>query len=219
MKTPSYSRVNSILNCPKKYNGVGFTTSKAFTQGLKLHKILEDYIEHGFIDNIVMDEIDRNFIKKINKTLELKDTDRVISEYAILEEEFKGFIDLIVIDDIQKTVGILDLKTINDGRKASYKLEEGEQMRLYAYWFNRLQPQFLEAGYTIHIGYILYLKNSKQVRYDFLQVTPEELETTWSNFQKKIDTAYHIIDNENWYAHKNEYCGFCPLKNECKGVK
>lgn len=219
MKKFSFSRVNSIINCPKKYNEVPFESNEAFQKGLRLHTILETYLKTGFKDQIMMDSLDSDFLDKVIGSLQLNGSEQIISEYHIENDYFKGFVDLIIIDHNHKQLLVLDLKTINDGRKAHYNLNDAEQMRLYAYFINEIFPQYVQAGYSMHIGYILYLKKSKKVKYDTLPVTEADLKITYDNFMKKAKTARMIIDNELWYASKNEYCKFCKLNKTCKGVK
>lgn len=220
MKIPSYSRVNSILNCPKKYIEIGFESSPALAEGLKFHFVLETYIKNGFVDPVLLNDIDTDFVAKVCEVLELKESDEIMSELELLiPEEFKGFVDLIVIDHAQKTVSIIDLKTINDARKSSYNINDAEQMRLYAYYFNKMFPKYLKEKYTMHIGYLLYLKKSQKTKMEFANISNEEMEITATNFKKKTEVAKYIVSNNMNYAHKNEYCNFCPIKDKCKGVK
>ncbi len=211
----SFSRVNSILSCPKKYHDVGFESNVHFQNGLKLHVLLENYIKHGVIDD-VLSAADPEFIPKIINSLALEGHERLISELRVETELVKGFIDLIIIDDKQKTVLILDLKTINDKRINEYKLDNAEQLLLYARLFRILYPQFDE--YTLHIGYILYRKRAKTVKFITDPCDETELKNVFDNFMKKGETARLIVNKNLWFARPNQYCTFCKLKDKCKGV-
>lgn len=221
MEKASFSRVNGIVNCPKKYFEVEFSDGEALRTGRKLHFLLEDYIKNGNTNNFITDSFDPGFVEKLIESLQLNGSERIISEYEIMTDQFKGYIDLMIIDETQKTVAIIDLKTITDKRKAKYKLDNAEQMRLYAYFiFLKLKPLF-EDGYTMHIGYLLYLKNTKETLFDFLEITFEDACTTYKNFRKKEIVARYILANNLDFAKENENCVFCELQkqNKCKGVR
>lgn len=226
MERASYSRVNSILNCPKKYNEVAFESSVPFQTGLIMHQLLENYIKHGVIDPVVHSYMDEDFIPLAVEVMGLEGHERLISEYEIMTDDFKGYIDLVIIDDKQKTVVIADLKTVSMSRAGSYKLTDAEQMRLYAYYFDEINQQFGDAGYTFHIAYLIYRKNFKEtpsnpkkMTFDVLELTGEEMDDTKNNFDIKTKMARHILATESYYAHKNEYCNFCSIKDKCGGLK
>lgn len=226
MERASYSRVNSILNCPKKYIEVPFESAPHFQTGLVFHSLLETYIKTGYIDPVVTELMDSDFIPLVVQKLQLQGHERIISEYELMTNDFKGYIDFIIIDDFQKTVVIGDLKTVSQMRAPSYKLDDAEQMRLYAWYFDHLNPDFMDNGYTFHIAYLVYRKKFNptpsqpdKITFDILEVDGETLDETKSNFDMKTKMARHILAEKMYYAHKNDFCNMCSIKDNCKGLK
>lgn len=213
MERASYSRVNSILKCPKQYKEVGFQSNENLRFGLKLHNILENYIEHGYIDEFMLSEIDPEFITKIVEILQLDGEEQLISEYEILSTDFKGYVDLIIIDKKTNTMAILDLKTIKKTSKKFYKIKTSEQLNLYASYLQEID-EF--KGYNVVIGYILYLKDSKKMELDAMCLDQEYCNTIRHNFGQKTSVARHILDNDFDFPIKNDFCFLCPLVKICE---
>lgn len=216
MEKYSFSRVNSILECPKKYHNSEFESNIFLQLGLKFHNALELYINTGIVDDYIMDSYDSEFIPKILKALELTGKERLLSELHLETDEVKGFIDLLIIDDEQKTICIADLKTISDARKKEYSIDKAEQLTLYAKLFRLLYPQFDE--YKIHLGYILYLKKTKVVKFNHEYLSEKQMNSVYKNFMVKGSVAKNIVDNGLWFARENSSCFFCKMKDKCKGV-
>lgn len=213
MERASYSRVNSILKCPKQYNEIGFTSNDALRFGLKLHTILENYIDHAYVDEFMLMDIDPDFITKIVEVLQLDGDEQLISEYEILSTDFKGYVDLIIIDKKTNTMLILDLKTIKKTSKKFYKIKTSEQLNLYASYLQEID-QF--KGYNIVIGYILYTKDDKKMELDAMCLDQEYCNTIRNNFNQKTSVARHILDNNFDFPIKNDFCFLCPLVKICE---
>lgn len=211
MNKPSISRVNAILQCPKKYHEVEFETSNALAIGLRLHKVLENYIQNNIIDEVMSSTIDKDFIPKLISKLELENADEIFSEIHLENENFKGFIDLVLISNRQ--LCIWDLKVTTSRNQKNYNVDDSEQLEMYAHNL-KLDGRFEGKYDDIFVGYILYLKDKNEVVIQYKEIG--DLTERLKLWEDKVKIARFILDNELYVPLKNEFCKFCKLKKEGK---
>lgn len=211
MNKPSISRVNGILQCPRKYHEVEFETSEALAKGLRLHTLLENYIKYGVIDEIMSSTIDKDFIKKLKDKMDLSNSDSIFSEVALDNDNFKGFIDLVLIS--KRQLSLWDLKVTTSRNQKNYDVNDSEQLDMYAH--NLVLDGRFEGMYDdIFVGYILYLKDKNEFVVDYKQIG--DLSDRIKLWDKKVKLARFILDNELYIPMKNEYCKYCKLRKEGK---
>ena len=120
---------------------------------------------------------------------------------------FNGFIDVLTYDEV------CDFKTINSKTLSSYDPAKSEQLKLYAYYANLMLHTKVDK-----ITYLIYCKDTKKCEIRSSLVTPDELEKTADNFQKKRIASQFIQEKNLDFRSKNEYCFFCEFRKECDQI-
>jgi len=199
-----------------------FPTNQYQEFGQIIHQVLENAYTKKFKTR---NDLIREFYKlakgtQVNKAPFLKDAQQLMFQFPMnelsnqvvdVEYRFKipvtedinlvGVIDRIdIIDD--DTLLITDYKTNKAMDLKDYVL----QMQLYNY---AIKCSFPEYKKRILDWYYLRFNKHNQV------VVPDKVNDKIKNFCVNI---VNDMNNETvWTKNKNQYCGFCPMKEKCFG--
>lgn len=235
----SYSRVSTFNQCPYKYklryvenlrSVRSQDPSNALFIGTALHEGLENdlkacinsYISNYYVLNDKnLDEIQKFkfLIPKIKPLL-----NDGINEFEIIDNDFTGFIDLLVPTDEDNVYDMYDFKYSNN--KANYQLSP--QLHLYKYFYEKQTGHKIRNTYFLFVPKVQIRQKKTEDLYQFRKRIDEELENTFENLEfmkinydskKVIDFLLDVkklYECEDFKKNPSYLCNWCEYKNYCE---
>ena len=233
----SHSRIETFKNCPYKFKlqyHDELTTLKpdeadnALFLGTALHsgieKGLEAALQEYFNQYPVITDLHINEAMKLEtmipKAVAMLPEGQF--EVKIEDEDFKGFIDLLVPVD-EDTFDIYDFKYSNN--VSHYK--ESVQVHLYKYYFEKLNPdKRIRNLYYLCVPKVNIRQKKTEDLYQFRQRLLEELTKAEPQLiqveydpGKVIDWMLHVkhtVEAKDFPQNKSWLCRYCEFKNYCE---
>ena len=236
----SHSRIETFKNCPYKFKLHyidGLETLKAdepdnaLFLGTGLHtgieKGLEAALQEYFNQYPVINDLHINEAMKLEVMIPKakKMLPEGQFEVKIEDEDFKGFIDLLVPVD-EDTFDIYDFKYSNN--VSHYK--ESVQVHLYKYYFEKLNyGKKIRNLYYLCVPKVNIKQKKTENLYQFRQRIQEELKKAEPQLihveydpTKIIDWMLHVkhtVEAEDFPKDESWLCRYCEFKDYCeKGV-
>lgn len=235
----SYSRVSTFNQCPYKYKlryvekidtVKNQDPNNALYMGTALHEGLENdlkaciksYISNYYVLNDKnIDEIEKfKFLIPRIKPL----VPDGINELEIVDNDFTGFIDLLVPTDKEGVYDIYDFKHSNN--KANYQLSP--QLHLYKYFYEKQSGNKIRNMYFLFVPKVQIRQKKTEDLYQFRKRIDEELENTFENLEfmkinydpKKVISflldVKKLYDCESFEKNPSYLCNWCEYKNYCE---
>lgn len=235
----SYSRVSTFNQCPYKYKlryvekiktVKSQDANNALYMGTALHEGLENdlkaciksYVSNYYILNDKnVDEIEKfkYLIPKIKPLLP-----HGINEIEIVDNDFTGFIDLLVPTDKKGVYDMYDFKYSNN--KANYQLSP--QLHLYKYFYEKQSGNKIRNMYFLFVPKVQIRQKKTEDLYQFRKRIDEELENTFENLEfmkikydsKKVIEflldVKKLYDCEDFEKKPSYLCNWCEYKDYCE---
>lgn len=235
----SYSRVSIFNQCPYKYKlryveridtVKNQDPNNALYMGTALHEGLENdlkaciksYISNYYVLNDKnIDEIEKfKFLIPRIKPL----VPDGINELEIVDNDFTGFIDLLVPTDKKGVYDMYDFKYSNN--KANYQLSP--QLHLYKYFYEKQSGNKIRNMYFLFVPKVQIRQKKTEDLYQFRKRIDEELENTFENLEfmkinydpKKVISflldVKKIYECEDFEKNPSYLCNWCEYKNYCE---
>lgn len=235
----SYSRVSTFNQCPYKYKlryveridtVKNQDANNALYMGTALHEGLENdlkaciksYISNYYIlSNKNLDEIQKfKFLIPRIKPL----VPDGINELEIIDNDFTGFIDLLVPTDKEGVYDMYDFKYSNN--KANYQLSP--QLHLYKYFYEKQSGNKIRNMYFLFVPKVQIRQKKTEDLYQFRKRIDEELENTFEKLEfMKINydaakvisfllDVKKIYECESFEKKTSYLCNWCEYKNYCE---
>lgn len=235
----SYSRVSTFNQCPYKYKlryveridtVKNQDPNNALYMGTALHEGLENdlkaciksYISNYYVLNDKnIDEIEKfKFLIPRIKPL----VPDGINEFEIVDDDFTGFIDLLVPTDKKGVYDMYDFKYSNN--KANYQLSP--QLHLYKYFYEKQSGNKIRNMYFLFVPKVQIRQKKTEDLYQFRKRIDEELENTFENLEfmkinydpKKVISflldVKKIYECEDFEKNPSYLCNWCEYKNYCE---
>lgn len=235
----SYSRVSTFNQCPYKYElryvkklitVKSQDPSNALYMGTALHEGLENdlkacirsYISNYYVlEDKNLDEIQKfKFLIPRIKPLIPKG----INEFEIVDNDFTGFIDLLVPTEKEGVFDIYDFKYSNN--KANYQLSP--QLHLYKYFYEKQTKNKIRDMYFLFIPKVQIRQKKTENLYQFRKRLDEELENTFENLEfmkinydsKKVIEflidVKKLYECEDFKKNPSYLCNWCEYKDYCE---
>lgn len=235
----SYSRVSTFNQCPYKYKlryveridtVKNQDPNNALYMGTALHEGLENdlkaciksYISNYYVLNDKnIDEIEKfKFLIPRIKPL----VPDGINELEIVDNDFTGFIDLLVPTDKKGVYDMYDFKYSNN--KANYQLSP--QLHLYKYFYEKQSGNKIRNMYFLFVPKVRIRQKKTEDLYQFRKRIDEELENTFENLEfmkinydpKKVISflldVKKIYECEDFEKNPSYLCNWCEYKNYCE---
>ena len=235
----SYSRVSTFNQCPYKYKlryvekirtVKSQEANNALYMGTALHEGLENdlkacirsYVSNYYILNDKnLDEIQKfKFLIPRIKPL----IPEGINEIEIIDNDFTGFIDLLVPTDKEGVYDMYDFKYSNN--KANYQLSP--QLHLYKYFYEKQTKNKIRDMYFLFVPKVQIRQKKTEDLYQFRKRIDEELENTFENLEfmkvkydsKKVIEflldVKKLYDCEDFEKKPSYLCNWCEYKDYCE---
>lgn len=235
----SYSRVSSFNQCPYKYKLryvekirtiKSQEANNALYMGTALHEGLENdlkaciksYVSNYYILNDKnLDEIQKfKFLIPRMKPL----IPEGINEIEIIDNDFTGFIDLLVPTDKEGVYDMYDFKYSNN--KANYQLSP--QLHLYKYFYEKQTKNKIRDMYFLFVPKVQIRQKKTEDLYQFRKRIDEELENTFEKLEfmkikydsKKVIEflldVKKLYDCEDFEKRPSYLCNWCEYKDYCE---
>lgn len=235
----SYSRVSTFNQCPYKYKlryvekidtVKNQDPNNALYMGTALHEGLENnlkaciksYISNYYVLNDKnIDEIEKfKFLIPRIKPL----VPDGINELEIVDNDFTGFIDLLVPTDKEGVYDMYDFKYSNN--KANYQLSP--QLHLYKYFYEKQSGNKIRNMYFLFVPKVQIRQKKTEDLYQFRKRIDEELENTFENLEfmkinydpKKVISflldVKKLYECESFEKNPSYLCNWCEYKNYCE---
>lgn len=235
----SYSKVSTFNQCPYKYKLryvekirtiKSQEANNALYMGTALHEGLENdlkaciksYVSNYYILNDKnIDEIEKFkfLIPKIKPLIP-----KGINEIEIVDNDFTGFIDLLVPTDKEGVYDMYDFKYSNN--KANYQLSP--QLHLYKYFYEKQTKNKIRDMYFLFVPKVQIRQKKTEDLYQFRKRIDEELENTFENLEfmkikydsKKVIEflldVKKLYDCEDFEKKPSYLCNWCEYKDYCE---
>lgn len=235
----SYSRVSTFNQCPYKYKlryvekiktVKSQEANNALYMGTALHEGLENdlkacitsYVSNYYILNDKnLDEIQKfKFLIPRIKSL----IPEGVNEIEIIDNDFIGFIDLLVPTDKEGVYDMYDFKYSNN--KANYQLSP--QLHLYKYFYEKQTKNKIRDMYFLFVPKVQIRQKKTEDLYQFRKRIDEELENTFENLEfmkikydsKKVIEflldVKKLYDCEDFEKRPSYLCNWCEYKDYCE---
>lgn len=235
----SYSRVSTFNQCPYKYKLryvekidtiKNQDPNNALYMGTALHEGLENdlkaciksYISNYYVLNDKnIDEIEKfKFLIPRIKPL----VPDGINELEIVDNDFTGFIDLLVPTDKEGVYDMYDFKYSNN--KANYQLSP--QLHLYKYFYEKQSGNKIRNMYFLFVPKVQIRQKKTEDLYQFRKRIDEELENTFEKLEfMKINydsnkvisfllDVKKLYECESFGKNPSYLCNWCEYKKYCE---
>lgn len=235
----SYSRVSTFNQCQYKYKlryvdklvtVKNQDANNALYMGTALHEGLEkdlkacikSYLSNYYVINdLNLDEVQKfKFLISKIKTL----IPQGINEFEIVDDDFIGFIDLLVPTDKENVFDLYDFKYSNN--KANYQLSP--QLHLYKYFYEKMTGNKIRDMYFLFVPKVAIRQKKTEDLYQFRKRIDEELEKTFENLKfmkinydpKKVISFLLDVKNlyecEDFKKNPSYLCNWCEYQNYCE---
>lgn len=235
----SYSRVSTFNQCKYKYKlryldklktVKNQDANNALYMGTALHEGLEkdlkacikSYLYNYYVINdLNLDEVQKFkfLIPKIKPLIP-----QGINEFEIVDDDFTGFIDLLVSTDKENVYDLYDFKYSNN--KANYQLSP--QLHLYKYFYEKMTGNKIRDMYFLFVPKVAIRQKKTEDLYQFRKRIDEELEKTFENLDfmkinydpKKVISFLLDVKNlyecEDFKKNPSYLCNWCEYQNYCE---
>lgn len=234
----SHSRISTFLSCPYKYDLkynkkwetiFNCDPQNALVLGHALHTgiekdvdeaIKEYYSAYHIIDDLHINEAIKlkYLIPKVKEILP-----EGLHEVKIEDEDYVGFIDLLVPLDTEEVYDIYDFKYSNN---VDHYLES-EQLHLYKYYFEKTNPgKRIRNLYFVFVPKTMIRQKKTEDLYQFrkriineLESKSVQIEQVEYDIDKVIDfltKTKHCIECENYEKNSTKLCDWCEFKEYCE---
>lgn len=247
----SHSRVGCFLKCPYQFKLQYLDKLEtlprddpqdALNIGLMLHTAIEKgidvAIEEYYAKYPIVTDLHENEVIKMQYWYPkiMDQLPQGIHEVLIEDEDFKGFIDLLVPVEEESKIPDYEYYDLFDF-KYSNNIEnylESEQLHLYKYYFEKLNPtKRIRDMYFMFVpktGVRIKYKNKKNPRdetlYEFRQRMLQELEQKQISFVyipynpnkviEFITNGKRLIECENFDKNPSRLCDWCQYQRYCE---
>lgn len=235
----SYSRVSTFNQCKYKYKlryvdklvtVKNQDANNALYMGTALHEGLENdlkaciksyFSNYYVINDLNLDEVQKFkfLIPKIKPLIP-----QGINEFEIIDDDFTGFIDLLVSTDKENVFDLYDFKYSNN--KANYQLSP--QLHLYKYFYEKMTGNKIRDMYFLFVPKVAIRQKKTEDLYQFRKRIDEELEKTFENLEfmkinydpKKVISFLLDVKNlyecEDFKKNPSYLCNWCEYQNYCE---
>lgn len=235
----SYSRVSTFNQCKYKYKlryvdklvtVKNQDANNALYMGTALHEGLEkdlkacikSYLDNYYVINdLNLDEVQKFkfLIPKIKPLIP-----QGVNEFEIVDDDFTGFIDLLVPTDKENVFDLYDFKYSNN--KANYQLSP--QLHLYKYFYEKMTGNKIRDMYFLFVPKVAIRQKKTEDLYQFRKRIDEELEKTFENLEfmkinydpKKVISFLLDVKNlyecEDFKKNPSYLCNWCEYQNYCE---
>lgn len=235
----SYSRVSTFNQCKYKYKlryvdklrtVKNQDANNALYMGTALHEGLEkdlkacikSYLSNYYVINdLNLDEVQKFkfLIPKIKPLIP-----QGINEFEIVDDDFTGFIDLLVPTDKENVYDLYDFKYSNN--KANYQLSP--QLHLYKYFYEKMTGNKIRDMYFLFVPKVAIRQKKTEDLYQFRKRIDEELEKTFENLEfmkinydpKKVISFLLDVKNlyecEDFKKNPSYLCNWCEYQKYCE---
>lgn len=235
----SYSRVSTFNQCKYKYKlryldklktVKNQDANNALYMGTALHEGLEkdlkacikSYLSNYYVINdLNLDEVQKFkfLIPKIKPLIP-----QGINEFEIIDDDFTGFIDLLVPTDKENVFDLYDFKYSNN--KANYQLSP--QLHLYKYFYEKMTGNKIRDMYFLFVPKVAIRQKKTEDLYQFRKRIDEELEKTFENLEfmkinydhKKVISFLLDVKNlyecEDFKKNPSYLCNWCEYQKYCE---
>lgn len=235
----SYSRVSTFNQCKYKYKlryvdklktVKNQDANNALYMGTALHEGLEkdlkacikSYLSNYYVINdLNLDEVQKFkfLIPKIKPLIP-----QGINEFEIIDDDFTGFIDLLVPTDKENVFDLYDFKYSNN--KVNYQLSP--QLHLYKYFYEKMTGNKIRDMYFLFVPKVAIRQKKTEDLYQFRKRIDEELEKTFENLEfmkinydpKKLISFLLDVKNlyecEDFKKNPSYLCNWCEYQNYCE---
>lgn len=235
----SYSRVSTFNQCQYKYKlryvdklvtVKNQDANNALYMGTALHEGLEKdlkacikfYLSNYYVINdLNLDEVQKFkfLIPKIKPLIP-----QGINEFEIIDDDFTGFMDLLVPSDKENVYDLYDFKYSNN--KANYQLSP--QLHLYKYFYEKMTGNKIRDMYFLFVPKVAIRQKKTEDLYQFRKRIDEELEKTFENLEfmkinydpKKVISFLLDVKNlyecEDFKKNPSYLCNWCEYQNYCE---
>lgn len=235
----SYSRISTFNQCKYKYKlryldklrtVKNQDANNALYMGTALHEGLEkdlkacikSYLSNYYlINDLNLDEVQKFkfLIPKIKPLIP-----QGINEFEIIDDDFTGFIDLLVPTDKENVFDLYDFKYSNN--KANYQLSP--QLHLYKYFYEKMTGNKIRDMYFLFVPKVAIRQKKTEDLYQFRKRIDEELEKTFENLEfmkinydpKKVISFLLDVKNlyecEDFKKNPSYLCNWCEYQKYCE---
>lgn len=206
----SFSGLKDFINCPRQYHEVKILqrfvkkVSQQMQYGTEVHKAFEDYARDGK----ELPKFYQKFKPQVDALLDIPGT-RYLEHKMALDDALKpcefdapeywvrGIVDLMIIDESDKTAFIVDYKT------GSSRYADPKQLKLMALMAFTHFPslQKIKAGLS-------FVAHNQFIPEDYVR---EDIPVLWNAFKWDLERLNIAARDNNWPANPTALCRYCPV--------